>query len=226
MRFLLVHSPVVGPATWRWVADALRAAGRQVVLPDLRDLTAGGDPHAMIRGAIDAHRAAGPLDDGHVVVVGHSGAGVLLASIAAAIDAPSRSLVFVDAGLPPYEGATSVGGAFLDQLRSMAVDGVVPPWSEWWGPEVMAALVPDAGRRAEIEAELPRVPLRFFEAPIDVPAHWYEISSSYVLLGEAYRREANTASAWSWPVVERLGSHLDIVNEPEALARLIRRIIR
>jgi len=226
MRFLLVHSPVVGPATWRGVADALRAAGHAVVLPDLRDLAVTGDPEAVIHGAVDAALAAGPLDDGHLVVVGHSGAGVLLPSIASAVDVPYRSLVFVDAGIPPFEGATSAGGGFLDHLRAMAIDGVVPRWSAWWGPDVVAGLVPDDATRAAIEAELPEVPLRFFEAPIDVPAYWYEISSSYVLLGEPYRRDANTAAAWGWPVVERPGGHLDIVNEPQAFAAIIADIIR
>ena len=226
MRFVLVHSPVVGPATWRWVATALRDAGHGVVLPDLRDLATSGDPQAFIAGAIDANLAAGPLDDGHVVVVGHSGAGVLLPAIAAGIDATFRSLVFVDAGLPPFEGATSIGGPFLDHLRSMAVGGLVPRWSEWWGPDAMATLVPDDARRAAVDAELPRIPIGFFEEPVDVPAHWYEISSSYVLLGEAYRRDANTAAAWDWPVVERLGGHLDLVNAPEPIARILVDIIR
>jgi hypothetical protein len=227
MRFLLVHSPVVGPSTWWWVADALRAAGHAVVVPDLRDLAATGDPQAVITGAIEANLAAGPLGaDGHVIVVGHSGAGVLLPSIATAVDAPYRSLVFVDAGIPPYEGATSIGGAFLDHLRSMADDGLVPPWSTWWGDDAMAELVPDAERRAILETQVRATPIELFETPIDVPALWYEISSSYVLLGEPYRRDANTAAAWGWPVVERLGGHLDIVTEPEAIARAIVDIIR
>ena len=108
----------------------------------------------------------------------------------------------------------------------MAVDGLVPPWSEWWGDEAMAVLVPDGERRAVVTSQLRSVPIELFETPIDVPAHWYEISSAYLLLGEPYRRDANTATAWGWPVVERLGGHLDIVTDPDALARVIADSIR
>jgi hypothetical protein len=36
MRFVLIPSPLVGPATWRWVAEALTSAGHDVAVPDLR----------------------------------------------------------------------------------------------------------------------------------------------------------------------------------------------
>ena len=56
--------------------------------------------------------------------------------------------VFVDAGLP-----TDGPDPFLDRLRDIAEDGLLPPWSTWFGPDVMATLVPDPTRRAEIEAD-------------------------------------------------------------------------
>ena len=180
------------------------------------------DPGAFVDAAVEANLAAGPLGpDDQVVVVGHSGAGVLLPSIAMGLATPRRAIVFVDAGLPPYEGATSVGGAFLTPLRRMAVGGVVPRWSTWWGAGAMAALVADEHRRAEIEAQLEPTPLAFFEAPVDVPAGWYDLPLAYVRFGATYRREADIAASWGWPVVEHPGTHLAIVNEPEAVARIV-----
>jgi hypothetical protein len=73
MQFLLVHSPVVGPTTWRWVADELRA-GHDVVVPDLRHAAAGGDVNSVIVAAA----AAVPPEWLDVIAVGHSGAGVVL----------------------------------------------------------------------------------------------------------------------------------------------------
>jgi hypothetical protein len=72
MRFLLVHSPVVGPATWRWVADALESRGHTAAVPDLVDAASTGDPAAFARAA------AAATSGEEVIVVGHSGAGSVL----------------------------------------------------------------------------------------------------------------------------------------------------
>ncbi len=100
----------------------------------------------------------------------------------------------------------------------MAVDGVLPRWSRWWGEDVMERLVPDAQRRPEVEAELPEVPLAFYETAILLPTGWCDAPGGYVLLSEAYRGDAATAVSLGWPTVELLGGHLDIVNRPEAVA--------
>src|SRR5688500_9934088 len=76
VRFVLVHSPLVGPATWRGVADVLVSFGHQVELPDLRDAAQSGDPRRFISVA----RSATSTDT--AVLVGHSGAGFFLPSIA------------------------------------------------------------------------------------------------------------------------------------------------
>ena len=42
--FVLVHSPSVGPSTWRPVAEHLRAAGYQVRVPSLLHTGDGSPP--------------------------------------------------------------------------------------------------------------------------------------------------------------------------------------
>src|SRR5690349_23506023 len=75
-RWLLVHPPLLGPAVLRPLADALRARGHVVELPDLRWTVAEaqGWPQRWTAAAA----AAGPVD----VVLGFSGAGVILPSVA------------------------------------------------------------------------------------------------------------------------------------------------
>ena len=208
-----MHSPLVGPATWRWVAEALRSSGHDVSVPDLREAAITGAPYAVVRAALRLTMGV------PTVLVGHSGAGFFLPSIAAGFDSPVRRLVFVDAGVPACEGEATTSVEFLEQLRSLAPDGTLPKWSTWWGESVMANLVPDGARRAEIEAEMPEVPLAFFETPMPLPVGWCEGPGAFVLLSEPYRRVADTARSVGWPVVEDLGNHLDIVNHPESLAR-------
>jgi hypothetical protein len=211
MRIALVHSPLVGPATWRGVAGQLVSLGHDVDVPDLRSAAQTGDPTKFI----DAAQCA--LAPETQIVAGHSGGGFFLPSIAAALDTSVR-LVFVDGGIPPCEGTAAPSSDFLDQLRSLAVDGMLPPWSRWWGDDAMARLIPDENLRREVEAELREVPLRFYEKPIELPDGWCSTAGAFVLLSEGYRDDAVTAASMEWPVVELLGMHLDLVNNPQAVA--------
>jgi hypothetical protein len=217
VQFALVHSPFVGPSTWRWVAGALAAAGHDATVPDLRDAAITGVPRAVIT----ATAASIPSEWTTPVVVGHSGAGSILPSVAEQLDARPPRLIFVDAGLPPWEGSATPGADFVGRVRALAIDGVLPKWSTWWGDGAMQLLVSTADRRAELEAEMPEIPLAFFESPLDVPNGWCETPGSYLLLSEPYRADAERARALGWPTVERLGGHLDIVNDPDHVAHTI-----
>jgi hypothetical protein len=163
------------------------------------------------------------------VIVGHSGAGPLLPVIAGAMVPPPAQLVFVDAGLPPVSGdATLVPDQFLEALRALAHGGVLPKWSEWFGPTAMEELIPEEEHRAAIVAELPDVPLSYFEATVPLPEGWSGATSgAFLLLSEPYRSDATEAASRGWPVLERPGAHLDIVVRPaevaDALIRLARR---
>jgi hypothetical protein len=200
------------------VGDELRRAGEEVIVPDLVAAATSGDPRRFVTEAASAVRAG----DDEVVIVGHSGAGALLPLIAAGLPAQPRLLVFVDAGVPPCEGTATLGGEFLDTLRALATEDRLPPWSQWWDDRAMERLVHRDERRTAIEAELPAVPLSFYEARITVPPDWCETNAAYVLLSPAYRDDALTASGRGWPVVEQLGGHLDIANDERSIASILR----
>jgi hypothetical protein len=126
--------------------------------------------------------------------------------------------VFVDAALPPEHGrAALVPEPFLDHLRTLAVDGRLPKWSEWFGPDALVALVPDAARREALVAEMPELPLAYFEARVPMPDGWSEVGVTYVLLSNPYRDDAAVAAARGWTVAELLGTHLDIVTRPDEI---------
>jgi hypothetical protein len=213
--FVLVHSPVTGPSTWRWVADELAARGHHVTVPAVPTAaTALGWPAFV--GAVGALSAG--IDS--PVLVGHSGAGPLLPRIGTRIRA--RALVFVDADIPPEAGETTlVPDEFLEFLRGLASGGVLPPWSDWFGPESMRELIPDDLARRIVSAELPALPLSYFEAHVPVPAGWTSTRCGYVLLSEAYAEQGARAAASGWPVVRLPGAHLDIVTRPAAIADAI-----
>jgi hypothetical protein len=213
--FVLVHSPVTGPSTWRWVADELTARGHEVTVPSVPPAATALGWSAFV-GAVGA--LAGGLDS--PVLVGHSGAGPLLPRIATRLR--PRALVFVDAGVPPEAGETSpVPAEFLEFLQGLANGGVLPPWSEWFGPDAMREQIPDGHKREIVSAELPALPLSYFQARVPVPAGWTSTGCGYILLSDAYAEEASKAAASGWPVVRLPGAHLDIVTRPAAIADAI-----
>lgn len=216
--FTLVHSPLVGPLTWSAVQVELRGRGHEVRVPSLVAAATSGSWEACADAAADG---AATGDD--AVLVGHSRAGPLLPAIAARMDPPAGRLVFVDARLPPEEGECDVPAPQLLHLRSIETDGRLPPWSEWFGPEAMDELIPDDGLRSAVVGEMPKLPLSYFEQVIPVPRGWTRARCLYVLLSEPYRAEAQQAQSRGWQVSERLGSHLDILTRPVAIADALER---
>jgi hypothetical protein len=219
--FVLVHSPIVGPATWLPVADALRADGRRVVVPSLLDVARSAPPRwQAVVSAIE--RGLPDVLAKQVILVAHSGAGPLLPVVGAHLDATVVAYVFVDAGLPPLEGTTTAASeSFLAVLESLAEKGNLPPWSTWWGPGAMEKLVPDATLRAALEAELPRMPLSYFTESIPVPSGWADTPSAYLHFSAPYRADAATAAAHGWPVHHIEGQHLHLVVDPQAVAEAV-----
>jgi pimeloyl-ACP methyl ester carboxylesterase len=156
----------------------------------------------------------------HVVLVGHSGAGLLLPVIADALDVEVAGLVFVDSRLPPPAGRLPLGAPeFMDQLRAMATDGLLPTWSRWFGLDAMRELVPDARLRADLEAEMPRLPLSYFDASVPLPGGWRARPCAYLRFSdEPYAESAAQAREQGWAVAEMPGAgHLAMASDPIAV---------
>lgn len=214
---VLAHAPLVGPSSWRWVAELLVDGDAEVVVPDLHRLTRG----QLAPDFADA-LAAVIREHDSLVLVGHSGAGPLLPLAVEQAGSPSARYVFVDTAVPPPGSPLPASPAFREQLEALVEpDGLLPPWHTWWGPDGMAWLVPDEERRALVSADIPRLPLAYFDAEIVAPTGWQRRPGGFVLLSEAYRSFADTALEFGWPVVEVMGTHLELVNDPDAVAAAI-----
>jgi pimeloyl-ACP methyl ester carboxylesterase len=219
VKFVLIHGQPVGPTTWHWVAEALTSAGHGVVVPDLRQAAMSGQPAEVVREAV----AACPSDTD--VVVGHSGAGLLMPAIANSLSmAVCPRLVFVDAAIPDCEGVARLNPDAADLLRPLAVEGVLPPWSVWWGEGAVERMIPDTEMRDRVVAELPELPMTLFDGALPVPAGWCKWPWDYLLLSEEMRGEAERARSLGWSVVEDVGNHLDVVNRADQVAADLVRI--
>jgi pimeloyl-ACP methyl ester carboxylesterase len=221
MVFVLVHSPLVGPSTWRPVARELERRGHRTTVPSLLDGTTRRTWQSDAQAVLDVLGGREPI-----ILVGHSGGGLLLPVIADAAVSPVAELVFVDSDVPPKNGAAPFMPArFLEEFRKLAVDGLLPPWSEWWGEDVMRDLVPDEKLRADLVRETPSLPLAYLEQRIPSPRGWDEVPCAYLLLSEAYQGAAAEAVARGWPV-EKLpdAQHLHIAVAPRAVADALIRL--
>lgn len=215
--YVLLHSPLVGPASWRWVAAVMRDQGYEVLVPDMTGFHLAGAPYwpTYVDGVL-----AGISTDRPIQLVAHSGAGLLLPVVADRLADQVEALIFAEAALPPWTGsATLAPAAMRSQLERMAVFGILPAWSKWWGDDAMDTLVPEPGRRAAMEAELPTLPLDYFDQVVPMPDGWADkVAGSYLWFSDVYEDDATRAADHGWPISRLSGGHLHMAVDPEAVA--------
>ncbi len=218
VRLVLLHSPLLGPLSWRAVAGVLAAQGRKVEAPAWPRLsTLGEDCYAALANSMGATLAAG----GPAVVVAHSGAGALVPAVAALAKGALRGVIFCDAILP-HPGLSWFDTAppqLASQLRGGADAGRLPSWDRWWPPGALERLVPDFSQRTALIDELEPIPIGYFEElapelPLSAPAAYLQLSGAYI-------EEAQIAGRKGWPVVRLPLHHLAMLTHPEAVANAI-----
>ena len=222
---VLVHSPLVGPSTWSATAEALRRNGFRCEAPDMTRVAAAGPPYypKFAEAAADALGSSGDP----VVLVGHSAAGALLPAIADVVGDRTRSVVFVDALLPhpALSWFDTAPPALRGQLLGMVSHGLLPPWNEWFPPGVLEELVPQPALRREFVAEIPRLPVGYFEEPAPVTSAPGTRRCAFLRLSAAYDNAANEAEDRGWWVIRKDWDHLRMLTAPEAVGDLIAQTI-
>lgn len=113
-----------------------------------------------------------------------------------------------------------------DRLREMAdLHGWLPPWSQWWGGDDLAALLPDPAVRQYFAAGCPRLPLAMLEEVYQPAPGWPNAPGGYLLLSQAYENDAARARGLGWTVRQHLSHHLALLIEPGQVAREVRELI-
>jgi hypothetical protein len=217
---LLVHSPLLTPATWDALRPHLETAGRRVAVPDLRPSVEAPSFHASLCAA-----AAGSLRPGApTVLVGHSRAGPYLPGIADAIGNDVTDVVFLDARLP-HPGTSWVGSLPPEQstwLRRLAVAGRLPSWDTWFPAGSVDGLLPEPGRRRQVLHDLPGLPWTVASEVLPTPGEaWRSARRIYLQLSAAYRSSADQAEAGGYLVRRRDADHLAMVTQPAMVADLL-----
>jgi len=216
MAVVLVHSPLVGPLTWRPVAAELIRLGHQAVVPTATPFSG----HSAF-----ATSVARQCPPGTVTLVGHSGAGPHLPVIASLLPGRVDALVYVDARLPHHGDPplAHLPDETAAHVRSLVRQGMLPPWHEWFPPGTLETILPDPQMRSAFVAELHPVPFTYYGEP--VPAAEWQGPTSYLLLSEGYRHHALAAARSGATVAELIDHHLAMLTAPAAVATALHRLL-
>ncbi|WP_325603818.1 hypothetical protein [Nocardioides sp.] len=153
----------------------------------------------------------------------HSNAGLYAPHLASLVDV--EATVFVDAALPGPEAEQQAETplappAFMDFLRGLAnQQGVLPPWTEWWGD--VGDLFPHSSVREAVEHEQQQLQLGYFASRMPVPSGWTQRSAAYLAFGETYADERERAVRLGWATRTMAGRHLHALHDPAGVGASI-----
>jgi hypothetical protein len=212
-NLVFLPNPLLGPRVWRDVADLFRGRGIPVQVACF-----SGNPRIV--GTVQAELAEALPAKGKAVVVAHSNAGLYVPALG--LTGAVEAAVYVDAAVPMTPEWATVPPALVEMLTGLAdADGLLPPWSQWWDEEEVAALYPSGAVRQEVEAEMAMLPLQYFESPVPVPPGWEGRPAAFLAFGETYAEEVAAVRRLGWPVRSMPGGHLHMLIDPAGVATAI-----
>ncbi|MDP9353588.1 MAG: alpha/beta fold hydrolase [Chloroflexota bacterium] len=212
--FVLVHSPLVGPFTWSFIADDLRGRGYHVLVPELANPT---EPPFWTHHTDSVARSLA-AEDAPLVLVGHSGAGPLLPAIARATARPVAAYIFVGAGLPADSESRMGTGSFASYLRDLyARNERFPNWSE----EDLRDILPHSAVRTRLIADLRPQPLTFWGERLPVIDSYPDAPGAYLQFTSTYDDAAKQARRLGWPYRHLQGGHFHMLVDPIAVTEAL-----
>ena len=219
--FVLIHSPLVGPFTWTLVAEELRQRGFEAVAPTLRNDPTSSLPYWKQHANAIAEALATLAHDRPIILVGHSGAGMLLPAIREVANRPVAAYIFVDTGIP-QDGMSRLD-LFSDseevaRFRQAATDGLLPTWID----EDLREVIPNEEVRRRFVSELRPVPLAVYEEPLPVFEGWPDAPCAYLRFtgtpAAAYEEAVQRAQRERWPYAALDGGHFHMLVDPVVVA--------
>jgi hypothetical protein len=218
--YALIHSPLVGPLTWKLVAEQMQQRNLDVVVPTLVDQAGSTQPFWKQH----AESALAHLPKGQpVTLVGHSGAGPLLPAIGEALANPVHAYVFVDASIP-RDGASRLdlmkaeGMEWAEQFQQeLERGGRYPNWDF----DDLREVIPDESLRKGMVAEIRPRGLSFFAEPIPVFDTWPEAPCVYIRLSAPYDRPAEQAQQFGWRTYDLEAGHFHMLVAPKTVTDMI-----
>jgi len=220
--FVLIHSPLVGPMSWRLVADELGRRNLAAVVPTLNSVSGTTIPYwkQHVNAIAEALKAAPP--DRPLILLAHSGAGMLLPAIREVTGRKVVAYVFVDAMIPEANKSRLdlfASREAADRFRQNAKNGYLPTWSE----QDLRDDIPNAEVRRRFASELKPLPLDVYEEPIPVFAGWPDAPCFYLQFTPTYDIGKQRAQSSGWIYRRMDGGHfLMLVDSKDVTETLLK----
>lgn len=225
---VLIHSPIVGPVTWSLVRNELQLKGAKAIVPELAYDIAPKGPFWELHARSVARALESILENEELILIAHSGAGMLLPAVRQISSRPVAGYIFVDADIPED------GVSRLELLRRelpQAAEGVrqvlsagemLPAWSDAELQEV----IPDPELRQRILADLRPHALAFMEEPIPVFEGWPQVPCGYLSFKRtgSYQGSIERAKRECWAYAELDGAHFHMLVDATGVAEVLLRL--
>ncbi|MEM7325457.1 MAG: hypothetical protein AAF531_20390 [Actinomycetota bacterium] len=217
--WLLVPSPVLGPASWGPVAAVMDELGQSVTIARTTMTSAADLDH--VTPWVNEILALDPPSAGtQTVVVGHSAACPRMPYLVSQLIGKGwdvRAMILVDGRFPTGEAFTSLEsyGEMLDGM--VRPDDYLPPWPRWWG-SLVSGLVVDPVARDLVFNEAPPVPRTWFDQSCPVPELPATVGRGFLSFGPGYAQACDQAYEEGWLTTRLSGDHLHQVVAPAPVA--------
>ena len=221
--YVLIHSPLVGPLTWKFVADQMQQRGIETIIPTLLDSPDSEQPYWKQQAESVSEALKQIPKDTPIAVVAHSGAGPLLPAIRELLPNPVKAYVFVDAGIPHKDASRldlmkSEGSDWAHQFQEYLEGGGSFPN---WRVDDLREILPDESLRQQMVAEIQPRALDFFTEPIPVFEGWPDAPCVYILFSEPYKRAEIEARKAGWQTYGLEAGHFHMLVDAPAVTDLI-----
>lgn len=218
-NWLLVPSPLLGPASWGDVASILKTYDQDVTVPSTTMTTTDHVDHVApwLDEVLDQIK---PGPHPSTVVVGHSAACPRLPLLTSALIEEGwnvESMIMVDGRLPDGRAFTESEPNFARMLDGLVrPDDYLPPWPRWWG-SLVEGLVVEPLARDLVFAEARPIPRTWFDQPCVAP-ELPTVAKGFLCFGQGYQQSRDQARDLGWSTATLFGDHLHQVVSPKPVA--------
>ncbi|HEX8650724.1 MAG TPA: alpha/beta fold hydrolase [Pyrinomonadaceae bacterium] len=222
--FVLIHSPLVGPTTWQLVADEMRRSKLNVVVPVLERVEGTNVPYWRQHAEAVLKALKNVPADRPLILVAHSGGGMLLPAVRHVTGRPVAAYLFVDAMIP--EDMKSSFDLFESKdatarFRQGAKNGYLSTWTE----DDLREEIPDDALRRRFVSELRPLPLAVYEEPIPVFSGWPDAPCGYLQFTPTYDIGKRRAESSGWAYARMEGGHFHMLVAPRAVTDAILKMV-
>jgi hypothetical protein len=206
------------------VADEMRRRRVDAVVPLLESVEGTNVPYWKQHAEGVVKALENVPRDRPLILVAHSGGGMLLPAARQVTGRPVAAYLFVDAMLPEdMKSRLDLFGSpeAAARFRQGAKNGRLPVWTD----EDLREEIPDDALRRRFVGELRPLPLAVYEEPIPVFPGWPDAPCGYLQFTPTYDIGKKRAEASGWAYARMDGGHFHMLADPQAVTEALIKMV-